>query len=170
MKRPTITALFVAALLTVPAAVTAQHAPEPQARIEAPVSAGALKLTRRIVRGVDVTGEDVAGYVRVRNDSPVADRLVRVTCACADRVELHRIQRSGPTPGMAADPSWEAPGAGLLEVRPGSDLHFMLINYDPSRTEGGRVLMKLEFAGAGTVEADFVLVQDSRAAWDGFTD
>jgi len=138
----------------------------PQDIAEGPASAGPLDLTRRIVRGVDEAGEDVAGYVRIRNGSPVADQLLRVSCACAERVELHRIQRDGPTPGMAADPSWTVPGSGMLDVRPGSDLHFMLVNYDPARAVGGKVRLRLEFAESGAVEADFALTEDSRAAWD----
>lgn len=141
--------------------------PTPQT-LEAPASAGPLDLTRRIVRGVEAAGENVAGYVRIRNGSPVADQLLRVTCACAERVELHRIQRDGPTPGMAADPSWTAPGAGMLDVRPGSDLHLMLIAFDPARAIDGKVRLRLEFAEAGAVEADFALTDDSRAAWERF--
>ena len=140
----------------------------PQAGREAPASAGPLDLTRRIVRGVDEAGGDVAGYVLIRNGSPVTDQLLRVSCACAERVELHRIQRDGPTPGMAADLSWTVPGSGVLEVRPGGDLHFMLIGFDPARAVDGRVRLRLEFAESGAVEADFALVQDSRAAWDRF--
>lgn len=140
----------------------------PRAAAEASASVGPLDLTRRIVRGVDEAGEDVAGYVRIRNGSPVADQLLRVTCACAERVELHRIQRDGPTSGMAADPSWTVPGAGTLDVRPGSDLHFMLIDFDPARAVDGRVRLRLEFAEAGSVDAAFALTEDSRAAWDRF--
>lgn len=141
--------------------------PAIQPALEASASVGPLDLRRRIVRGVDEP-QDVAGYLRIRNGSPVADRLLSVTCACAERVELHRIQRDGPTPGMAADPSWTVPGSGMLDVRPGSDLHFMLIGYDPARAVDGRVRLKLEFAEAGAVEADFALTEDSRAAWERF--
>ncbi|GAA0869013.1 hypothetical protein GCM10009116_08490 [Brevundimonas basaltis] len=141
--------------------------PAVQTAMEAPASVGPLELTRRIVRGVDEP-QDVAGYLRVRNGSPVADRLVGVACTCADRVELHRIQREGPNPGMAKDEAWLVPGAGQLDVRPGSDLHFMLINYDPARASDGTVRLRLEFAEAGAVEADFILVDDSRAAWERF--
>lgn len=141
--------------------------PTVQAAMEAPASVGPLDLTRRIVRGVDEP-QDVAGYLRIRNGSLVADQLVRVECACAERVELHRIQREGPTPGMVKDPIWAVPGAGQLDVRPGSDLHFMLIGFDPAKAVDGKVRLKLEFAEAGAVEADFALTDDSRAAWERF--
>lgn len=140
-----------------------------QAGIEAPASAGPLDLTRRIVATSGAAGEDSAGYVQVRNGSPVADELLEARCTCADRVEFHRVVR---TPGgggsMLNDPSWAVPGHGTLEVRPGTNLHFMLINFDPAKAVDGRVILTLTFRDAGTVQADFSLTGDSRAAWAAF--
>jgi len=138
------------------------------AAAEEPASAGPLDLTRRIVATSGAAGEDSAGYVRIRNGSPVADDLLSVTCACAERVEFHRINRGSQRVSMDADPLWVVPGTGALDVRPGSDLHFMLIGFDPSRAVEGRVSLTLTFRDAGTVEADFVLTGDSRAAWTAF--
>lgn len=135
---------------------------------EAAVSLGSLDLSRRIVRGVDMAGEDVAGYLRVANRGAAPDRLIGATCACAERVELHRIDRSGPSPDMVSDAGWDAPVGEPLDVRPGSDLHLMLIGYDPARAVEGKVRLTLTFRDAGTIEADFALVEDSRAAWDAF--
>jgi len=138
------------------------------AMAEEPASAGPLDLTRRIVASSGAAGEDSAGYVRIRNGSPVADELVSVSCACAERVEFHRINRGPDGPGMDADPIWVVPGRGALEVRPGSDLHFMLIRFDPTAAAAGQVRLTLRFRDAGAVEADFVLTGDSRAAWAAF--
>lgn len=135
---------------------------------EEPASAGPLDLTRRIVATSGAAGEDSAGYVRIRNGSPVADELLSVSCACAERVEFHRINRGPDRVSMDADPVWVVPGTGALDVRPGSDLHFMLINFDPARSGAGRVALTLTFRDAGTVQADFVLAADSRAAWTAF--
>ncbi len=140
----------------------------PMAGPEAAASAGPLDLTRRIVRGADEPGQAVAGYVRIRNGSPVADDLVSVTCDCARSVEFHQIRRDGPNPGMITDARWTAPGNGTLDIRPGSDLHLMLIDYDPARARNGQVRLILTFAEAGPVEADFALVPDSRMAWEAF--
>lgn len=138
-----------------------------QAR-EAAATVGSLDLTRRIVRGVDQAGEDVAGYLRVGNRGPAADRLVGVSCDCAERVELHRIDRSGPRPDMVSDDGWDAPVGETLDVRPGSNLHLMLIGYDPAKARDGKVRLTLVFRDAGLVTTDFALVEDSRAAWDEF--
>ncbi|HEV7229140.1 copper chaperone PCu(A)C [Brevundimonas sp.] len=148
------------------APVTLMSAPAP--RREAAASAGPLDLTRRVLRHVDEPGQDVAAYVLIRNGDPVADELISVSCACAERVELHRIDRSGPRPDMVSDPAWSVPGRGELAVRPGSPLHFMLIGYDPAKARDGRVPLTLTFRTAGTVTADFALTDDSAAGWAAF--
>ncbi|MGZ9100487.1 MAG: copper chaperone PCu(A)C [Brevundimonas sp.] len=135
---------------------------------ETPVSVGSLDLTRRIVATSGAAGEDSAAYVRIRNGSPVEDELVSVSCACADRVEFHRIRRGPDGVSMDADPVWAVPGQGSLEVRPGSELHFMLIGFDPAKSTAGQVAVILNFREAGTVRADFALAEDSRAAWAAF--
>jgi len=135
---------------------------------EEPASAGPLDLTRRIVATSGAAGEDSAGYVRIRNGSPVADELLSVSCACADRVELHRIHRTPDRVSMENDQGWAVSGPGALDVRPGSDLHFMLINFDPAKASSGLVALTLTFRDAGTVQADFALTGDSRAAWTAF--
>lgn len=135
---------------------------------ETPASAGPLDLTRRILRHVEETGQDVAAYVRIRNGDPVDDELIAVSCACAQRVELHRIDRSGERPSMVSDAVWTVPARGELDVRPGSPLHLMLIGYDPTAASDGKVRLTLTFRVAGPVEAEFALTDDSAAAWGAF--
>lgn len=142
-------------------------APRPEGQ-EAAASAGPLDLSRRILRHVDEPGQDVAAYVRIRNGDPTGDALISVSCACAERVELHRIDRSGERPDMVSDPAWDIAGHGELAVRPGSALHFMLIGYDPSAAVDGRVPLTLTFREAGTVTADFALTDDSARTWGAF--
>jgi copper(I)-binding protein len=156
LKRALILALSALALAATPAAA------------EEPASAGPLDLTRRIVRGVDTPGQAVAGYLRIRNGSPVADQLIRVDCACAERIEFHQMRRGPEGARMDTDPTWEIPGHDLLDIRPGSDLHLMLLAFDPAQATDGHVRLTLTFREAGEVIADFALVGDSRAAWETF--
>jgi copper(I)-binding protein len=144
------------------------EAPPPQVRREAIAAAGPMDVTRRIVVGVDRPGEDVAGYMRVHNGSPVADELVGARCTCATRIEFHQVRRTADGASMDTDATWRVPGRGALEVRPGSALHLMLIGFDPAKAVDGKVSLTLEFRDAGEVTTDFKLVQDSRAAWAGF--
>lgn len=143
------------------------EAPAPErAGEQASVEAGGLRLSRRIVADPGEAGHDVAAYLRV--DGAGADRLIGATCVCAERVELHRIDRSGDSPDMVTDLEWIVPEGGRLDVRPGSDLHLMLIGFDPARAEDGPVTLTLTFAQAGAVEVSFDLATDSRSAWARF--
>lgn len=135
---------------------------------EAPASVGALDLSRRIVANPGEAGHDVAGYLRIQNGDPVADRLVGASCTCADRIEFHAIRRVDGRVSMDTLAALNVSGRGTLDIRPGSDLHLMLVNFDPARAVDGRVRMHLEFAESGSVEADFILAADSRAAWAQF--
>lgn len=135
---------------------------------EEPASAGPLDLTRRIVATSGAVGEDSAGYVRIRNGSPVADELIDASCVCAETIEFHRVVRTASGGSMIDDPNWIVPGNGALDVRPGTNLHFMLIKFDPAKAVDGRVRLTLTFRDAGTMEADFTLTGDSREAWGAF--
>lgn len=135
---------------------------------EAPASAGAIGLTHRIIANPGEAGHDVAGYLRAHNGDPTGDRLVSVSCSCADRVEFHVMRGSDGQRRMDTDAFLPLAGRSTLDIRPGSDLHLMLINFDPARAVGGKVHMRLVFAENGAVDAEFSLVTDSRAAWDSF--
>lgn len=135
---------------------------------EDPASAGPLDLTRRIVAQASRPGEAVAGYLRIRNGAPVTDQLISVSCACAGRIEFHQIRRGPDGASMDTDPVWDVPGHGTLDIRPGSDLHLMLLNFDASAVRDGAVRLTLVFREAGEVTADFAVAADTRAAWAAF--
>lgn len=164
-RRPLV--ILAAATVLIPLTTGLAQTPPPVRR-EAIATAGPLDVTRRIVVGVDRPGEDVAGYMRVHNGSPVADELIRASCACATRIEFHQVRRGADGVSMDTDATWRAPGQGDLDVRPGSALHLMLIGFDPAKAVDGKVSLTLEFRDAGAVTADFKVVEDSRAAWGGF--
>lgn len=126
---------------------------------------GPVTLETRIVRAAPAAGDDVAGYVRIVN-SGEADRLVEVSCACAARVEVHRVDRSGPTPSMVTVEGLEVPAQGFLEIRPGSPLHLMLMGVKAPMATGTKVELRFRFEHAGTVTASFDVVEDTRAAWE----
>lgn len=126
------------------------------------MSAQAVTLENRIVRAAPA-GEDAAGYVAIANPGP-ADRLVGVSCDCADAVEIHRMVRDGGRVSMEKAASLPVP-AGGVEIRPGSDLHLMLLRLRAPLADGQSVPLTLRFERAGTVVAAFVAVQDTAAAW-----
>ena len=133
---------------------------------QAPLATEHLSLSRRIIANPGERG-DVAAYLRIDNAGP-GDALAGASCTCAERVELHRIDRSGDQPDMVSDARWPVPAQGRLDVRPGSDLHLMLIGFDPARVTDGMAILTLDFEQAGEVPAGFDLVPDSRSAWTRF--
>src|SRR5690349_2650416 len=72
-------------------------------------------------------GEDSALYFVVRNSSRDEDRLLGVTCACAERVEIHNMITREGSRHMDVEPALDMPPARLVEIRPGGSRHLMLI-------------------------------------------
>lgn len=128
------------------------------------LAAQGVTLDSHIVRAAPA-GEDAAAYVAIANPG-AEDRLVEISCGCAERVEIHRIVRSGDSVSMEAAPSLPVPG-GRMEIRPGGDLHLMLMRLRTPLAEGRSVPLTLRFERAGAVTANFVAVGDTRAAWAG---
>ncbi|MBN8552215.1 MAG: copper chaperone PCu(A)C [Caulobacterales bacterium] len=137
--------------------------PPERAGEQGPLRAAHLTISRRLIANPGEVG-DVAAYLHIDSAGP-ADALVEASCSCAERVELHRFDRSGERPAMVTDSRWGVAPEGRLDVRPGSDLHLMLIGFDPARADGTEAVLTLRFEQAGEVAADFELVPDSRSAW-----
>ena len=108
-------------------------------------------------------GADSAGYIAIA--TPTGDRLIAVRCSCAETVEIHRIVRAEGKVSMRAEASLEVPAAAPLEIRPGSDLHLMLMGLKAELTDGATQEMTLVFEKAGAVTLSFRVAKDSRAAW-----
>lgn len=62
---------------------------------------------------------------------------------------------------MALELAADAP----LEIRPGSDLHLMLMGLKVELSDGGSQEMTLVFEKAGAVTLQFRVAKNSRAAW-----
>ena len=126
--------------------------------------AAQVALDNRIVRAAPAGG-DAAAYVAIANAGE-ADRLVGVSCACAERVEIHRVTRTEGNVSMAAEPALAVPGGGV-EIRPGSPLHLMLMNLNAPIAAGQSVPLTLRFLRAGAMTAAFIATENTAAAWQG---
>lgn len=124
-----------------------------------------LQVSRAIVRDTAQADADVAAYVAIANSGTEADRLLSARCACAGRVELHRVVRQGEKMSMESDwPLTIAPGT-RTEVKPGTPLHLMLMGTKAPLAAGGSVPLILIFERAGAVLVDFRIVADSAKGW-----
>ncbi|ANY17887.1 copper chaperone PCu(A)C [Bordetella pseudohinzii] len=99
--------------------------------------------------------ENGAGYLEIENDAKTPDRLVSVSSAAAERVELHTVKNEN---GMArmreVDGGIEVPADGKVELRPGG-YHVMFLKLKTPFAEGGTVPATLKFEKAGEVQVNF---------------
>lgn len=126
-----------------------------------------LQVSRAIVRDAPDAGSDTAGYVAIVNGGTAPDRLLSARCACAERVELHRVTRAEGKVSM--DDVWplDIAPAARTEVKPGTPLHLMLMGLTAPLAAGGSVPIILQFERAGAVRVDFHIVADSAKGWGG---
>jgi periplasmic copper chaperone A len=115
-----------------------------------------------IVLASPETGPDsqVAAYVRIVSTGP-ADRLIGVSCACAETSEIHETANRA----MHTLQSLNVPAGGAIDIRPGGPTHLMLMNLRAPIVAGERVPITLTFERAGAITSDFTAVTSSREAW-----
>jgi periplasmic copper chaperone A len=156
------------ALVASLSALMASACTQPQ---EPATEVGELTVSRAIVRAGGV-GDSVAGYVAI-NNAGSEDRLLAVSCVCAERAELHATnvaaQQGGATatfnPAMEVLESIGAPAGGEVEIAPGSPYHLMLLNLTTPLAPGQSGELVLTFERAGVRTTPFVTAENTRAAW-----
>lgn len=126
--------------------------------------AGPIAAESPIVRAAPAPGDDVAAYVRLVNRGP-ADRLIGVECACAEQIEIHRVNRGPQGVSMDTEAGLDIPANGSVEIRPGSSLHLMVKSARPGLTTGADVPVTRRFERTGPIVVRFRVVEDTRAAW-----
>jgi copper(I)-binding protein len=110
-------------------------------------------------------GANAALYLVIRNSSGTEDRLIGVSCECAERIEIHNMVGEGAGRRMDVEPSLAMPAGRLVEVAPGGSRHLMLIGVTRPLVAGQTVSMTFRFATGGHDTRDVAIVGDTRAAW-----
>lgn len=96
-----------------------------------------------------------AGYMNIENDGKTPDRLLSVSSAVADRVELHTVETENGVARMRHVPSGlELPAGGKLTLAPGG-YHIMFMGLKQPFTEASDVAATLKFEKAGDVPVHF---------------
>ncbi|MEM7046202.1 MAG: copper chaperone PCu(A)C [Pseudomonadota bacterium] len=94
-----------------------------------------------------------AGYLTIRNDSGQDDRLIKASCNCASRVEIHTMTMDGDIMRMRpVSNGLEIPAGQEISLHPGG-LHLMLIGMKSSPSP---LIMTLIFERVGEVRVPFV--------------
>jgi copper(I)-binding protein len=119
--------------------------------------AGAITINHPWSRATPQGATVGAGYLTLTNTGTTADRLVGVTAAAADHVEVHEMSMTDGVMRMR-------PVQGGVEIKPGQTVefksnafHLMMMGLKQPLQQGQRVKGTLTFEKAGTVEVEFAV-------------
>ncbi len=134
-------------------------------------SATDLVFTRFALRTPPNGQTTTAAYFTVTNKGPSADRLTRVSCACAQSAMFHTTTHSNGMAAMNEADAFPLPAGQTLVFAPGGN-HVMLMGVTGPLKEGDGVDLVLTFAKAGPVTLhltvrDAPLADDTSAATSG---
>ena len=93
------------------------------------------------------------GYMEIRNNGTLPDRLLSATTPLAARVELHVTSREGEVMKMRQVRSFAVPAGSRIELRPGAG-HLMLVDLVRPLKKGERFPLTLRFERAGEIQVE----------------
>lgn len=143
--------LFCGFLLAATASLSAAH----------DYKVGSIKIDHPWARATSA-GQAAGGGYAVFTNAGASDRLISVSSAAAERVELHEMKMDGDMMRMRQLESIDLPAGKSVELKPGG-LHIMFIGLKKPLTEGSKFPLKLKFEKAGEVTVD-VKVEPATAA------
>jgi copper(I)-binding protein len=133
--------LFFAAACGAPQQRASEHAASAETlRIEQPWAAPTPT-------GVDVS----AGYLVIDNATASDDRLVGVTSARAERVEVHEMTMAGAVMQMRPVEALAIPAGQSITLAPGG-MHLMFYGVAEPFAEGQEIPVHLTFENAGAID------------------
>jgi copper(I)-binding protein len=112
-----------------------------------------IKIENAWARATAPGAKIAAGYVTIRNDSALPDRLVGVASPAAEKVEMHVTIKDGEVFRMREVKGYDVPARGSFELKPGG-AHLMFVNIKAPFKEGGKVPLTLRFERAGEVTTE----------------
>ena len=127
------------------------------------IKLGELTLSAPSIRAM-VPGAKVAGgYITITNAGKDADRLIKVTSATAQKVEIHEMKMDGQVMKMRElSDGLALPAGETVELKPGG---FHLMFMQPSRiyAEGETIAARFEFEKAGAIDVNFTVTAKSKS-------
>jgi len=145
--------------LAAPAAALKLVAAETKSAAAAPaeIKVGALVIETAFARATPPGATVGAGYLTIRNTGAAPDRLVSVTFATAERVEIHEMtEKDGVMNMRELSGGLEIPAGGTVELAPGGT-HLMLMGLKQPLVAGATVKAKLKFEKSGEVEVEIAV-------------
>ncbi len=145
----------LAALFAVATAATIAVAPAFVPAFADEAKIGDLVLDHPYSRATPPNARTGAGYTTIHNNGAQNDRLVSVSCDCAEAAEIHEMKMDGNVMRMRQLPDGlPIPAGSTVVLEPGS-YHLMFIGLNAPFKQGDTVEATLTFEKAGSVDALF---------------
>ncbi len=93
------------------------------------------------------------GYMKIRNDAAVQDRLIGASSPAAQKVETHITIKDGDISRMRPVKGYDIPANGVFELKPGGP-HLMLVDLRAPLKAGDNVPLVLKFERSGEVKVE----------------
>lgn len=117
---------------------------------------GTLKVAEAWVPVTGKVGTDVPLLLTVRNESDVADALLRVRCPVSNFSEKHTVDRGEGAPAMRVIRSIPIAAGGTTVLKP-AGFHVMLLQTRQPLAAGEKFTCSIAFEKAGTVETEVIV-------------
>lgn len=116
------------------------------------IKVGDLEITSPMIRATPPKAPVSAGYMVIRNNGTVVDRLIGGEASFAGKVEVHEMKMDGEVMKMRkVAGGLEIPAGGEVTLQAGG-LHIMFMKMQEQMKEGEVRKVTLEFEKAGKVE------------------
>lgn len=100
------------------------------------------------------TGETTAVYMKIKNNGPEADALLKASYDGAVSVEImESMMMAGDVMSMGSVPVIDLPARSTVELKSGG-YHIMLMDLKQELKEGSTITMTLEFMKAGKLKLE----------------
>lgn len=102
------------------------------------------------------------GFVIVRNAGQKADKLLSVSAAITQKIEIHQNLK-GAQPAMQQTGSLDIPASADVRLEPGGS-HLMLMGLEKPLVEGDHFPITLQFERSGKITVDMVVQMHAKEA------
>ncbi len=119
--------------------------------------AGAIEIGHPWARATPRGASVAAGYLKLTNTGTTPDRLIGMSVAVSDRVEVHEMATvEGVMKMRPVKDGLEIEPGQSVELKPGG-LHLMMLDLKRQLQQGQRVKGTLVFEKAGKVDIEFAV-------------
>jgi copper(I)-binding protein len=112
-----------------------------------------VKISNAWVHAAEQVGGNVALSMTIKNETDVADALLRARCPVANFSEKHTVDRGEGSPAMRAIPSIPIAASSTTVLKPDA-YHVMLLQTRQTLAAGEAFNCSIVFQKAGTIETE----------------